>query len=304
MSAIAVSTLHQVGKAHRLALGTAQFGLPYGVANTQGQVPMAMVESMLKFAADSCIDTIDTAIGYGDSERVLGSIGVSAFKIVSKLTPLPVAVADAGDWVMREIEASLARLKVDRLHGLLLHHSADLHGASGFALYSAMQKLKSEGRVKKIGISIYSPAELDNCIGKYDFDLIQSPFNLVDHRLQVSGWLSRLKAQGCEVHVRSAFLQGLLLMPRAAIPSKFERWKTTWNAWHRWLLQHDADAVSACMEYPLSFVQIDRVVVGANNLEQLRQITAAVGGNDVKLLFPDLGCTDENLINPSRWPEL
>jgi hypothetical protein len=287
----------------RLALGTVQFGLPYGVANTQGQVAPADAEQMVRFAAESGMETIDTAIGYGESEQVLGKIGIDNFKVVSKLLPLPEAVTDAGEWALRETERSLARLKLDSLHGLLLHRSSDLHGPFGPALYAAMQKMKSDGRVKKIGISIYSPTELDACAGRFDFDLIQAPFNLLDNRLAASGWLPRLKAKGCEVHVRSAFLQGLLLMPRAMIPAKFRRWDRLWNAWHQWLEEHRADAVGACLAYPLGFAEIDRVVVGANDPAQLREIAAAVAG-DAGPRLPDLRCSEEDLINPARWAGL
>lgn len=303
MSAVQASPVTSTAKLHRLALGAVQFGLPYGVANTQGQVSLAAAERMVKFAADSGVDTIDTAIGYGESEQALGKIGVGNFKVVSKLLPLPDAVMDVREWALRETEASLARLKLDSLHGLLLHRSSDLHGAQGAVLYAAMQKLKSEGYVKKIGISIYSPAELDACAGKFEFDLIQAPFNLVDHRLHASGWLQRLKAQGCEVHIRSAFLQGLLLMPRSTIPAKFAKWEGIWNTWHQWLHQQDADAVGACLAYPLRFPQIDRVVVGANDPEQLRQIAAAAS-REVGYRLPDLGCNEENLINPAKWSGL
>jgi len=287
----------------RLALGTAQFGMPYGVANTQGQVPLVAAEQMVSFAVDCGIDTLDTAIGYGESEDALGKIGVSTFKVVSKLLPLAESVTDIAEWVLRETESSIARLKLNGLDGMLLHRSSDLHGPQGHKLYAAMQKLKSSGLVKKIGISIYSPAELDLCVGKFEFDLIQAPFNLVDHRLFDSGWLERLQAQGCEVHVRSAFLQGLLLMPQSAIPAKFGQWDCIWNNWHQWLKQQNEDAVSACLAYPLSFPQITRVVVGAIDAGQLRQIASAVKRNFESQL-PDLGCNDENLINPVNWPVL
>lgn len=287
----------------RLALGTVQFGLAYGVANTQGQVSLDVAKRMVRFAESIGMDTLDTAIGYGQSEEVLGKIGVGGLNVVSKLSPLHESVKDVGSWALREAEASLKRLKLDKLDGLLLHRSSDLHEARGAALYAAMQKLKQEGYVEKIGISIYSPAELDACVGKFDLDLIQAPFNLVDHRLLTSGWLQRLKGNGCKVHVRSVFLQGLLLMSRSGIPDKFSQWSGIWNNWHQWLKQHDADPVKACLAYPLSFSQIDRVIVGANDLEQLRQIAIAVG-HTIDYQFPNLTCTEENLINPARWSDL
>lgn len=289
--------------ASKLSLGTVQFGLPYGIANTEGQVSLAVAGQMVRFAADRGVDTIDTAIGYGASEQVLGTIGVRNFDVVSKLPPLPASVADVGDWVLRKTEAALVRLKVGSLHGLLLHRSDDLHGSQGPALYVAMKQLRSNGLVKNIGVSIYSPVELDACVGKFEFDLVQAPLSLVDRRLHVSGWLDRLKSQGCKVHVRSPFLQGLLLMPRAKIPAKFKIWDEIWSTWHHWLQQHGADAVGACLSYPLSFTQVERVVVGANNLNQLEEIMAATA-RPIQKALPDLACNEENLINPANWSKL
>jgi aryl-alcohol dehydrogenase-like predicted oxidoreductase len=289
--------------AHRLALGTVQFGAPYGVANNGGQVPLNMARSMVQFATTNGIDTLDTAIGYGQSEEVLGKIGMDGLNVVSKLLPLPASVTDAKAWALREAEASLALLGISQLHGLLLHRSSDLSGPQGAALYAAMRELQQAGKVHKIGVSIYSPAELDAHEGTYAFDLIQAPFNLVDHRLASSGWLKRLKNQGCEVHVRSVFLQGLLLMPRKAIPAKFAPWNALWDRWHAWLDQYDEDAVCACIAYPLSFPEIDRVVVGALDVDQLRQIAQAARQTPTAPV-PALACEEENLINPAKWPAL
>jgi len=303
MTSVQALSVTKSVNSRRLALGTVQFGLAYGVANKQGQVSLNVAKQMVRFFEGIGVDTLDTAISYGQSEEVLGKIGVSEFNVVSKLSPLHESVSDIGAWVLCEAKASLKRLKLDRLDGLLLHRSSDLQGARGATLYASMQKLKSEGYVKKIGISIYSPVELDAYIGKFEFDMIQAPFNLIDHRLHSSGWLQRLKAKGCEVHVRSVFLQGLLLMSRSAIPDKFSRWNDIWNNWHQWLQQHDVDALSTCLAYPLSIPQIDRVIVGANNLEQLRQIAIAVS-NSVGQQFPNLASSEEHLINPSRWSDL
>lgn len=302
MSVLAQSLAAGAG-VQRLALGTVQFGVPYGVANTSGQVPLETARMMVQFASANGIDTVDTAIGYGESEQVLGTIGMRDFKVVSKLLPLPASVTNVRAWVLSEVEASLASLGVNQLHGLLLHRSSDLSGPQGAALYAAMRELQQAGKVRKIGVSIYAHTELDEHENTYAFDLIQAPFNLVDHRLASSGWLNRLKEQGCEVHVRSIFLQGLLLMPRNAIPAKFAPWGELWDRWHAWLAEHDMDAVRACLAYPLSFPEIDRVVVGALDVAQLRQITLATG-HALAASLPDLACEEENLINPAKWPAL
>jgi aryl-alcohol dehydrogenase-like predicted oxidoreductase len=288
---------------NRLALGTVQFGLPYGVANQDGQVTRSAAKAMLQLAKENGIDTLDTAIAYGESEARLGEVGTQGFKLVTKLPSIPEGCSDISAWVQEQVAASLLRLGVSAVYGLLLHRSEQLLDKDGKTLYQALQTLKENGQVQKVGVSIYAPDELEALTSQYDFDLVQAPFNLVDRRLSSSGWLQRLKNEGVEIHTRSAFLQGLLLMHRDAIPDKFLPWSDLWGEWHGWLLRHDICAVQACLAFPQSFPEIDRVVVGADSVIQLQQIISAassVGLDD----FPDLNCEDENLINPARWSQL
>lgn len=284
----------------RLALGTVQFGLAYGVANQEGQVSRSAAKAMLELAAEHRVDTLDTAIAYGESEACLGEAGTAGFKVVSKLPPLPEGCTAVDTWVQEQLAMSLARLGAGSMYGLLLHRPEQLLEDVGAALYRALQRLQEAGQVRKIGISIYDPGQLDALISRYRFDLVQAPLNLVDRRLHTSGWLQRLKDGGVEVHTRSAFLQGLLLMPKSAIPARFAPWAELWDRWHGWLGAHDMTAVQACLAYPLSFPGIDRVVVGADSMGQLSEIllAAAVDGHHD---FPDLQCDAEDLINPARW---
>ena len=284
----------------RLALGTVQFGLAYGVANRCGQVSRPAAKAMLVLAADNGVDTLDTAIAYGESEACLGEVGTDGFKVVSKLPALPEFCEHIHAWVLEQVALSLARLGVSSMYGLLLHRPEQLLEAHGSALYLALQRLKEAGRVQKIGISIYDPDQLNALVSRYRFDLVQAPLNLVDRRLEASGWLQRLKDEGIEVHTRSAFLQGLLLMSQSAIPQAFAPWADMWGRWHGWLGSHGISAVQACLAYPLSLPGIDRVVVGADSVSQLSQILDAAASASPRD-FPDLQCDDEDLINPVRW---
>lgn len=289
--------------AMRLALGTVQFGLPYGVANQDGQVSRLDAKNMMQLAMDNGIDTLDTAIAYGESESCLGEVGAKEFKLVTKLPPIPDGHNDINGWINGQVVASLGRLGVHSVYGLLLHRSGQLLGTDGKVIFKALQNLKEIGLVQKIGVSIYAPSELDALSSQYRFDLVQAPLNLIDRRLATSGWLQRLKQDDTEIHTRSAFLQGLLLMPRLAIPSKFEPWKNLWDKWHTWLAHHSVTSVQACLAYPLSFPEIERVVVGADSNTQLEQIIISTLGGVIEDL-PDLLCNDEHLINPSYWARL
>lgn len=287
----------------KLALGTAQFGLVYGIANQIGKVRRDEVARILNCASGYGIDMLDTAITYGESECQLGYSGVKNWKIVTKLPVIPNSCEDINAWVQEEIALSLLKLNVGELYGVLLHSSDQLCGKKGMELYKALQTLKDKGETKKIGISIYSPSELDILIPQYRFDLIQAPFNLIDRRLQTSGWLERLKYLDIEIHTRSTFLQGLLLMPLADIPMKFTNWNDIWNKWHNWLNNSSIKSIDACLAYPLSFSEIDRVIVGVESENQLQQIISSAQKTTLND-FPDICSVDENLINPSRWATL
>ena len=197
----------------KLALGTVQFGLNYGVINTNGKVQEAEVKEMLDLAQKNNINTIDTAIGYGDSEKILGNNKIESFNVITKIPPLQTNL-NIHDWVTNQIQASLIRLKKKHLHAILFHNPNDLLTSSGNKLYEAVSNQKKNGLVKKIGISIYSPYQLEEISKNFDYDIVQSPLNLIDRRLEESGWLSKLHKKNIEVHIRSVFLQGLLLLDR------------------------------------------------------------------------------------------
>jgi len=287
----------------RLALGTVQFGQTYGIANLHGQVSRDLAKSILLEASASGLNMLDTAIAYGESEVCLGEIGVESFNVVTKLPAMSDGQENIADWVQEQVKMSILRLGVSQLYGVLLHRPSQLLEDNGPKLFRALLDLRESGQVKKIGFSIYGPKELDSLIPIYRPDLVQAPLNLIDRRLQYSGWLDRLKQMGIEIHTRSAFLQGLLLMPRSSVPIKFAPWAELFAVWHDWLEFQGADAVRACLAYPMSCPEIDRVVVGADRLEQFQEIVLAVRGK-YDLVAPDLTCDDETLINPACWPYL
>jgi len=249
----------------KIALGTVQFGLDYGVANEDGQVRATEVQQILSESKKSGIDTLDTAIAYGTSEEVLGKVGIDGFRVVTKLPSLPTNNGDVFRWVRDQVEASLARLGQKKLYGLLLHRPEDLSGSRGGQLIQALADLKDVGIVQKIGVSIYSPDELEMVCKKINIDLVQAPLNVVDRRMETSGWLDRLKSDGVEIHTRSVFLQGLLLMERSKIPMKFSRWSNMWNIWQENLRELGVTPLEACLSYPLSLDQIDQVIVGVDS---------------------------------------
>jgi len=287
----------------KLALGTVQFGLNYGVANTSGQVSSEVAEAILQHAQQTGIDTLDTAIAYGESESVLGHIGVKAWKVVTKLPAVPEGCADVSQWVKAQAQGSLKRLGFNSLHGLLLHRPSQLLEGIGVELYAALQSLKAQGLVGKVGVSVYGPAELDALCGQYTFDLVQAPLNILDRSLVNSGWAQRLKDDDVEVHTRSAFLQGLLLMPKEKRQAKFGRWKDIWSVWDQWLAETGLSPLQACLRFANALDCIDRVVIGVDNVTQLEEIIGAAVG--VLPSLPQFKTLQDNrLVNPATWNQL
>lgn len=287
----------------KLALGTVQFGLPYGVANTGGQVPEDTAKQILKHAREAGIDTLDTAIAYGVSEQCLGNVGVEGWRVITKLPAIPEECSDVTDWVNGQFKKSLSRLGVNHVTGFMLHRPGQLLEPFGQELWSAMQALKDKGLIEKIGFSIYEPAELDQLWKQFQPEIIQMPYNILDQRLKTSGWLQKLHEHGVEVHVRSIFLQGLLLMSKEQRPEKFKRWNTLWEAWDQWLEEQKITPLEACLGFAIAETAIDHVVVGVDSLPQLEQsldsLTKEPGQIPQELII-----NDQNLINPSNWEKL
>ena len=287
----------------KLALGTVQFGCHYGVANHGQRVSSNEAALILERSKDLGINVLDTAISYGNSETILGDIGVLDWCIITKLPAVPDNCDDVYGWVKKELLLSLSKLRVSRIYGLMLHRPDQLLSRSGPELFQALQIIKSEGFVEKIGISVYEPSEIENISQIFQLDIIQAPLNVIDRRIQDSGWGEECKKLGIELHTRSSFLQGLLLMPAENRPSKFNRWEAFWKEWDGWLMQTGLTRLQACIGYLNSLNFVDRIVVGVDSVQQLNEIVEA--SNTPMIDVPEFSALkDKKLIKPVCWNEL
>jgi aryl-alcohol dehydrogenase-like predicted oxidoreductase len=287
----------------KFAIGTVQFGLQYGVANTQGKVSMAEIRGILSVGRQLGVDTLDTAIAYGDSESCLGEAGVAAWQVVTKLPPLPVNLADIGAWVDSQIRISLQRLRLPSLSAVLLHRSTDIIGPHALAYQSALHQLKQDGLCQAVGVSIYAPGDLDAIWahpGGWRPDLVQAPFNVLDRRLITSGWMQRLHQAGVRLHTRSAFLQGLLLMPSQKRPAWFVPWAGVLDAWHAWCAAQQISPLQAALQFACSYSEVERIVLGFDTALQLQEVAACAKFPAVAVPA-EFSSGDVNLIDPSRW---
>ena len=285
-----------------LALGTAQFGNAYGISNTTGLVTSNTAQEIISLAASTGITVIDTAYGYGPSEALLGSMDISAFNVVTKVPAIPHGIHNVYEHINEHLNVSLARLNRTSVYGVLLHSIDGLTPSNATEVFTALSSLKDKGIASKIGVSIYDPQSLSHLV---DFlpsiDIVQSSFNVVDRRLHLSGWLDKLFELDVEVHARSAYLQGLLLLPTEKLPPYFEPWKHVLEAWHTFCSSQQIAPAHACLLFLSSYPQLSQVVVGVQDPSQLMHLTEY--SRYAMPAFPSwLNVEDLALINPTNWP--
>jgi aryl-alcohol dehydrogenase-like predicted oxidoreductase len=251
------------------------------------------------------MDVVDTAAAYGDSEAVLGRClpGGATFRVVTKTMPLRDRTegSDAAVWVREGFDRSLQRLRLDSVDALLVHHAADLLGPSGEAIFSELARLRKDGRVRRIGLSAYTGAEVDAALERYDIDLIQIPVNVLDQRLLLGGQLQRLRQRDVEIHVRSVFLQGLLLMEPANAPAYFSAIRPMLQAWRAALTESGMTPAEGAFAF-VQALDVDVVLVGVETAQQLQAnqmyFSLAHGKN---FGFDRFAMNDESYLNPSHW---
>ncbi|WP_164472797.1 aldo/keto reductase [Cohnella candidum] len=291
----------------KLGLGTVQFGLPYGVSNRQGQTAPEEVRAILETAQELGVRVLDTAVLYGESEEVLGSRlwGNHGFDIVTKMPSL--LAADGGRFDAAEadrlLEQSLGRLRQPSVYGLLLHRAGDLLSPQGDEIMEWLLGCRRRGLVEKVGVSVYAEDDVEGLAERYPLQLLQAPVNVFDQRLIRSGALRKCKERGIEVHARSVFLQGLLLMDKDEIPAYFRPYARHLEGYALFLQRTGLDAVEAALSYVDGLAEVDAFVCGVNDRAQLLQLAAALrnGLRRRSDEFAPFAARDPALLNPSQW---
>jgi hypothetical protein len=164
----------------------------------------------------------------------------------------------------------------------------------------ALARVRDIGLVERIGASIYAPSDLELVDATGTFDLVQAPMNVFDRRIVDSGLLARLQTAGVEVHLRSAFLQGLLLMPVAAVSASFAPWRPRFESWHAWCREHALTPLQASLAHVRSTAPGAKIVVGCDNAKQFEEILEAARQPPL-CAPPELRSEDPGLVNPALW---
>lgn len=277
----------------KIVLGTVQFGLPYGIANTLGQPSFKTVKEILTLAYDHGIDTLDTAASYGESEIVLGQALHELklhgkMRLISKIPPMPPDVLPE-DFAASSLTRSLRNLRCEVLDGLLFHREDNLPHLP------ILQHLQERGLTRGIGVSLDSTKYVSQ-VGT--LPLLQVPCNVLDHRFD-----ALIASHPGQLFLRSVYLQGLLLLPEEQIQPEL----AAIIPWRQKLAKLGLPLKELCFRYLLSLPGRISILTGVESLAQLQENIRLVNlgplpadlftaVRDAVPLLP------ERLIRPSLWP--
>jgi aryl-alcohol dehydrogenase-like predicted oxidoreductase len=288
-----------------LGLGTVQLGQAYGATNERGQVGPGLGKQLLDRAATLGVRYLDTARSYGDAEETIGSSGTAEkFRIVTKLPPVDGGEIDAATTadLRQTFFRSLARLRVSRVYGLLIHRVGDLSKPGAERLVALMEELREAGLVEHIGASVYDAAEIDLVRSRLRPDLVQLPLSLADQRLIKNGAIAALRKDGIAIHARSIFLQGLLLAEADRLPPFFRRWDVALRRWRSQLDEIGLLPLDASVRFALQTPGVEAVIVGVTALDELDAIARAARRTELHFDPAKFALEDEELLDPRKWP--
>lgn len=281
-----------------LALGTVQFGLPYGIAGRDTPVPASDVRTILSRAWALGIRVLDTAAAYGDIEgRLAGLLGDHAFQVVTKIPPVPAdfTVEQATTWVTGALTQAHKHLG-PHLDTVMLHRAEDLLGPQVGVVWAACTEFSGQHGVH-LGVSCYDIPTLNAVRVHHAVQVAQLPGNALDQRLATFP----LQQPAPAVHLRSAFLQGLLLMPLAEAVVRLPLAREALQRWHAWCVAHELPPLTAALGFVKGMPHVSHCVVGVDDVGQLEAIAAAWQAAPV-LHDPALAWSDLAVIDPRHWP--
>jgi aryl-alcohol dehydrogenase-like predicted oxidoreductase len=294
--------------APQLCLGTAQFGLAYGITNTNGQVSEAEVGQLLVEANKAGICWLDTAQAYGNAESVLArQLPMShGFHFISKLPAQRqrmFSTQDVEAWD-KAFHKSCQHLGVQCLDALLLHAPADLSKPGGQYLEDWLLGLRERGLVQRIGVSIYTAEDLERVNQKL-LDVVQLPLSLFDQRLLEDGTIARLCARGTAIHARSIYLQGLLLTPVAQWPGWMSpKVRAHQKALESLAAQRGCRLIDMALSFAREQMDLEGVVLGLCSVQELRELQAAWSATSPweESEWRLWALNEPVMLDPRQWP--
>lgn len=293
-----------------LCLGTVQFGMDYGIKG-QKQPSVDQAVDMLEYATHNGITTIDTANAYGTAEDVVGvfllkkTVSRDKLFIISKFRPNLLDEVSPNEYysVMRaNLENTLSRLHTDYLDSYLLHSARYVFDDE---IIETLNRMKRDGLVRRVGVSIYEPEEAKKCIDRPNVEFMQLPYSIFDQRMEKAGVFEYAKKDNILIHSRSAFIQGLILMNENEVPDFLSKAKPIVRKIDVLCHRHGISRISLAMNYVKQQSRISHLVFGVDNINQLKEniqifqedIPADII-EDIAKEFTDI---EADIVMPSLW---
>ncbi len=273
-------------KLEKIALGTVQFGLDYGISNSQGQTSLSEIQNILELCQKNGVVTLDTAMAYGNSEENLGKFDLQKFNVVSKFIL-------ENNKIEVLLQKSLSNLNLSSVYGYLYHRPLEVTKES----WEQLRDLKDKGFINKIGFSFNTVDETSFVLDKgFIPDLIQVPFNVLDDRFKQIA--TELKEKyNTEVHTRSTFLQGLFFIESDNLNDYFKPIK---NILKNLQETYKNDLATYLMQYVLRQDFVDKMVLGVNNKLQLDSNIKSLLNFSAENTLEHIS-VEEKYIVPSLW---
>ncbi|MBN1864468.1 MAG: aldo/keto reductase [Victivallales bacterium] len=291
----------------RLMLGTVQFGLNYGIANSAGQPDYDKSRDIIGAAFESGINCLDTAAAYGNSEEVIGKalheLGIAdKVSVISKIPPVNGrSRREAEKFIVASILNSMSNLGKEFLDGCLFHREEDVK------YMDLLLKARDNGLIKKAGISIDSDAFLGRVLDS-GAECVQLPFNILDRRFTSSGFIRKAKSREMSIFCRSIYLQGLLLMQEDKIPESLRVVIPVRRKLESLAAGKGMEPSELYMRLVVSRKEIDSLVTGVDSLDQLQKNVQMFGKgplddetvSSIENIVPEFA---EEIVRPCRWGE-
>ncbi|NQV76550.1 MAG: aldo/keto reductase [Bacteroidetes bacterium] len=283
--------------AGKLALGTVQFGINYGVSNDLGIPDDSELRRVFDIAFLNGITVLDTAPAYGNAEERIGVLSENRFKVVTKFVNV------ASRQALRDtLEQSIQRIKAEQLYAYMAHNSDEL--ISKPDLWDFLRSEREKGRIKKIGYSLYTTDQLEQLLLlEMKPDIVQLPYNLIDSKFE--NYLPELKSYGTEIHIRSVFLQGLFFMDTESLPEKLQPLKSTLLEIKRLCTENNLTIAQLLLSYVNHHPLINKIVVGVASARQLLENISDMAtehlSNDLLEQIKMIKVADAELLNPVNW---
>ena len=287
----------------KLILGTVQFGLRYGINNTIGKLTEDQVFELLETAYDLGVRTLDTAEAYGNAHSVISNFHKQSkkrFNIISKYSS---SNFDYPIDLVERIQVHCSNFNINYLEGYMFHSYNDFKMNINNNP-NVLDNIKNSGLVKKIGVSAYSNNEIEDLLNFKNINLIQLPFNLFDNEYQRKEILEKAKKRNIEIHTRSVFLQGLFFKDINTLTNCLLPLKNNLSKLSLILKNYNISMDSLALNYPLNKTYVDKVLIGVDSLEQLKNNIKATENDFDKSIYEKIDCIqikNTKLLNPSNW---